>query len=322
MHNVNSPAQRTLRRRVLIGTLATLAVGGCASTKIEGGLGAWKEVPLPPGDVAPRNTEGSRRTTVVVMPSQGSAYARVATTALEAALSTGGVEVVDRSLADKLDSELRLVEARGSGSYGGPDVADFAIRVVMGNTAWGSDYTEPSSYTDRKTGKVTQIPGGHAHKGSASMTLRIYALPSLKVVEALQANGSVRTNLRPNPAGPGDANGLMAAATEEGIKSKINAVLNEFAPKGYITAKRVKDKLAIFRVQLGKNTGTKTGETVEIWSLQKSGSSVDEVMIGKGRISDIVSADGSWIVVDDEKVAASVRNGDYVKVKRSTGFFN
>lgn len=322
MQNAHSPAQRTLRRRVLIGTLATLAVAGCATTKIEGGLGAWKEVALPQGDIVPQNTDPGRRTRVVVMPGQGSAYARVATTALEAALSTGGVEVVDRSLADKLDGELRLVEARGSGSYGGPDVADFAIRVVMGNTAWGSDYTAPSSYTDRKTGKVTQMPGGHAHKGSASMTLRIYALPSLKVVDALQANGSVRTSLQPRAAGPGDANGLMTAATEDGIKSKSNAVLNEFAPKGYITAKRVREKLAIFRVQLGRNTGTKTGETVEIWTLQKSGSSVDEVMIGKGRISDIVSADGSWIVVDDEKVASSVRSGDYVKVKRSTGLFN
>jgi hypothetical protein len=107
----------------------------------------------------------------------------------------------------------------------------------------------------------------------------------------------------------------MKAATESGVKSKKSQVLNQFSPKGYITERRVLGDKSIFRVQIGKGTGAKAGDKVEIWTLQKVGNSFDEVSLGTGVMSDIVGNEGSWILVGDAKQAARVRKYDFVKVK-------
>ena len=241
---------------------------------------------------------------------------------LETILGSGGVEVIDRKLADKLEQELKLAEVRGSGSYGGPDVADYAIRVVMGTAGWNSTFVAASQYKNPLTGKIDTIPASYTHSASSSMSLKIYQLPALKLVEQMDASGKLNLTNQQMAAGPANAIGLMRGATDAGIKGKKNEVLNEFAPKGYITEKRVKGKEAIFRVQLGKNTGAKKGDKVEIWTLQKVGASLDEVSLGTGVMTNITGNDGSWILVDDEKVAGRVRKYDYVKVKMGGGFFD
>jgi hypothetical protein len=303
---------------------ALLVVAGCAQTTIkDGGPAAWSVAPMEDSDMVPASADPSRRTRVVVLASedsptaQGAGLAAVASSSLEAILgSAGGVEVVERRLADRLNNELKLAEMKGSGSYGGPEVADYAVRVVMGNASWGSTFVPASSSKNLLTGKTVNTPAGHTYSGSSTMTVRIYAVPSLKLVEQFPVEGKVTVTEQPTPATQANAPRLMGAATESGVKAKKNEVLNHFAPRGYITERRVKEKVSIFRVQLGKNTGARTGNTVEIVTMQKVGSVYDEITLGKGVMSDVVGNDGSWIRVDDEKVAARVKKYDYVKVKR------
>ncbi len=329
MKEIHVVQSTLMRRHLVVASLAlAAALAGCNSTKIDGGAAAWNDATLKDADVVPGNTDPSRRTRVVVIPSEDSPSARgaglaaVASAALETLLGSGGVEVIERKLAGKLEDELKLAEMRGTGSYAGPDVADYAIRVVMGNAGWNSTFIAASQYVNPLTKKTETIPASYTHSAQSAMSLKIYQLPSLKLVEQMNTTGKVNLTTQQRAAGPGDAIPLMRGATDDGIKSKRNDVLNEFAPKGYITDKRVKDKKAIFRVQLGKNTGAKPGDPVEIWTLQKVGSSFDEVSLGKGRMSDIVGNEGSWILVDDEKVAGRVRKFDYVKVKMGGGFLD
>lgn len=330
MNAMSKKVPSTPRRGLLVlGAVAAASLAGCLqSTKIEGGAAAWSESPMRDADMVPASTDPSRRTRVVVLPSDDSPTARSAgladhaTQALEQVLGAGGVEVVERKLAGKLESELKLAEMKGSGSYAGPDVADFAIRVVMGTASWNSTYVPASTTVNPVNKQPVYVPASYTYTGQSAMTLRIYQLPSLKLVEQMNTTGKVSLPQQQRAAGPGDAVPLMRGATDDGIKSKKNDVLNEFAPKGYITDKRVREKKAIFRVQLGKNTGAKPGDPVEIWTMQKVGNSYDEVSLGKGRMSDIVGNEGSWILVDDEKVAARVRKYDYVKVKLGGGLFD
>ena len=326
LSNVPSTPRRGL---LVLGAVAAAGLAGCIqSTKIEGGAAAWSDAPLRDADMVPASTDPSRRTRVVVIPTEdspsarGAGLANVASATLETMLGAGGVEVIERKLAGKLEDELKLAEMRGSGAYGGPDVADFAIRVVMGNAGWGSTFVAASSYVNPITKKPEYVPASYTHTAQSTMTLRMYRLPTLQLVEQMNTTGRVSVSGQQRAATNNDAVGLMRGATDEGIKSKRNDVLNEFAPKGYITDKRVREKKAIFRVQLGKNTGAKPGDPVEIWTMQKIGSSYDEVSLGKGRMSDIVGNEGSWILVDDEKVAARVRKFDYVKVKLGGGLFD
>ncbi len=327
MKKTLTPRPSLPRRGLLVlGGVAAVSLTGCLQGhKIDGGAAAWADAPLRDADLVPANTDPSRRTRVVVIPTEDSPSARgaglaaVASATLETMLGAGGVEVIERRLAGKLEDELKLAEMRGSGAYGGPDVADFAIRVVMGNAGWGSTFVPASSYVNPLTKKPEYVPASYTHSAQSTMTLRIYQLPTLKLMEQMNTTGKVNLTSQQRAATNNDAIGLMRGATDDGIKSKRNDVLNEFAPKGYITDKRVKDKKAIFRVQLGKNTGAKPGDPVEIWTLQKVGSSFDEVSLGKAKMSDIIGNEGSWILVDDEKLASRIRKYDYVKVKLGGG---
>jgi hypothetical protein len=318
MTGLRAETSAGVHRRTFLGAaaVATLAVlAGCQSTKIPDPE-SWKVVELEGGAARPVPNDPSRRTRVVVLPSEespsaprGANLAARATAALEQLLGGGGVEIIDRSLANRLDRELKLAEMNGTGSYGGPEVADYVIRVKMGNAIGGSTYVQASQFKNPLNGQIVNVPAGYTHNGKSLMTIEIRSLPALKLVETLQAEGSVSASQQPSPGNP---IALVQGATDDGVRSKRSAVLNVFAPKGYISERRVHKDESIFRVQLGRNTGTKEGDTIEIWRTNPNG---DEIAVGKGVMSNIVGTEGSWIKVSDPKVASRVRGGDYVKVK-------
>ncbi len=318
---VREPMAFDARRRGLVGgaVVAMLGLAACGTKEVR--VDEWSAVEMQGEPVKSAGGDGSRRTRIVVLPSEDSPgtppAARLgarAQAAIEQVLGGGGVEIVDRSLAGKLDGELRVAEMRGSGSYGGPDVADYVVRVKMGAARFESQYVNPSSFTD-KQGKVTTIPGGWSNTGRSTMTIEIRSLPALKLVNTIQVEGTASATQQPNQ---GNNIAAMQSATDRGIQSKRTDVLNVFSPKGYVTERRVRKDESIFRVQLGKNTGSKPGDTVEIYRQDRYG---DEAPIGKGEMTNIVGMEGSWMVVKDQKVANQVRHGDYVKVKHG-GFMD
>jgi hypothetical protein len=323
------------RRTVLAGAALLLAVGGCATTDI-GDPDTWPVIDLAPGDpnIKIPVADIGRRTRVVVLEpeesagNRGQGLATVATAAIQTVLGSGGVEIIDRSLATRLGQELKLAEmGGGTASYGGPDIADFAIRVVMGNAGFGSVFHEASQYKDKK-GQTVYVPASYTYSARSSLTVRIYQLPSLRLVQSVNAEGTASASDQRREMNQNDGPPLMASATQAGIRAKKADVLNEFSPKGYVEQRRGKEKKTIFKVLLGKQTGSKTGDAVEIYTQRKNESlltkkvTYDEVLVAKGRISNSLQSDSSWVIVDDPKEAARVRFGDIVKVKHSTSFFD
>lgn len=295
-------------------------------------------LPMQPADVMPKLDQDSlsRRTRVVVLRPEDSPSARgvglpeVAAAALESLLGAGGVEVVDRKLATKLESEIKVADMRGSGNmatYSGPEVADFAVSVVMGNASWGSEFIPAASYTDKK-GRVTNTPASHTHRGKSAMTVRIFELPSLRLLVSVPLEGTVSKVGQQSAAGPQQSAGLMRDATEDGIRDAKGPVLNEFSPKGYITERRVHEKVSYFRTLLSKQSGAQKGQSVDIFTLERSvdpltkRATVNTVQVAKGVVSELVSDEHSYIVVDDEKAAARVRLGDIVRVKHDPSFWD
>lgn len=332
--------QAAQRRSLIVSGMALALLGGCATNTITP-PDQWPVVELEDATVMPSPAQLqdiNRRTKVVVMQptespaARGAGLPEVASAALEALFGAGGVEVVDRRVADKLDKELKLIEIQGkqgSGSYDGPQVADYAITVVMGTATWGSTFNAAVTLPpDKKTGKVTTIPASYTYSGKSTMTLRVYQLPSLRLVASLPAEGTTSVSGQNVPAPQAQAASLMRAATEDGIIGKKAEVLNIFAPRGYISERRAKDKKNIFRALISKATGAKTGDEVEIVSLRSSVDPltkrqlVDQTQVATGRISNVINEDSSWVIVDDEKAAASVRRGDIIKVKHSTSIWD
>jgi len=325
------------RRRLLIAG-GTSLLGGClASNTLELPPDQWPVVELAPAEVVPDLTGDrlNRRTRVVVMEVADSSSApraglnNFATAALEQVLGVAGVEIVDRKVASRLDQEIRLIETRGgaSSSYNGPEIAEYAITVALGAASFGSQYVAASSYVDKKTGKPVVTPASHTHAGRSAMTLRIYELPSLRLVSSIPTEGSVALLSQQAPASPAQGADLMRAATESAVKDKRAEVLNEFAPKGYISERRAREKKSIFRALISRQTGAKKGDEVEIFSLRRSVDPLtkrtitDQSLVATGRVSDVVGEESSWVIVDDEKAAARVRRGDVIKVKHNMAWY-
>lgn len=334
-------ADHVFLRRTLLVLGGTVFLGGCATgAKTKGAVQGMQDVPLEDAPVMPtklqieRAMAGSRTRVVVMQPeevvaSRGAGLPAVAIATLEQMLGRG-VEIVDRNVAGRLDAELKRAEMMGGGSapaYSGGDVADFAISVVMGAATWTSQEVAASQYIDKKTGKPVITPRSFTHGARSSMTVRVFEMPSLRLVSSIPMDSSVTVSGQPSPNTQAQGMELMRRATENAINENRGPVLNDFAPRGYATERRVKGDLSYFRTTLGKRTGAKIEQDIEIVRLQTSVDpltkkrSVNEAIIAKGVVSDDIGDDHSYVAVKDAKEAARVRKGDVVRTKFDPSFF-
>jgi hypothetical protein len=337
------PSPVDARRRTLLGGCASLPLGtlltACGGTLDKVKVATFNSpVQLPDAAIMPTTKQlemGDRRVRVVVFQPDDNASARghnlpqIAVRELESQLGRT-CEIVDRSLANALDKELKLAEMSTSKGYLGPDVADFAVKLVMGVASWGAAYSQGSSYVDKKTGRtmITSRPGW-TYQGRSKMTVRVYEIPSLRLVESIELEGNAQLSEQPYDLRQQAAPGLTQAATQKAVEAKSEELRNEFTPRGYITAARSNGKESIFKITMGKRAGVKPGNPVEIYTLRAGEvdlrtkkPSVEEVLIVKGKVSEQIGDSDAWITVDDAKAGAQIRRGDIVKVNFGTGFWD
>jgi hypothetical protein len=316
---------------------AALALIGCATTRIDDDPETWPKAAIESASVMPDPGKitieaVNRRTRVVVIPPTESSTARgmglpdTASSALETMLSReGGVEIVDRKLATRLEDELKLIELRPNttgAAYGGPDVADFAVTVSLGAAMWQSVYAQEQSFMD-KGKKVVTRPAGHAYSTKSNITVRVYELPSMRLVFQQAEEGQMSAVGQPSPITAASATGLLRQATEDAVTDLKGRLLTELGPKGYILERRSKDKKTAFKALVSRQTGAKQGDSVEIFSIRRSQielagvkrETLEPLRIAQGKVSNVVGNETSWIIVSDEKESAQIRSGDIVRVR-------
>lgn len=333
----------TSRWPAAVAAAVLLTLGGCATTEIPD-PSTWQAVRLERAQYSPSDEEimnpenASRRTRVIVMQARdspsyrGQGLAEHATAGLEQLVgSTGKVEIIDRSLGDKLDNELKLIEVQGtsrSEGYSGPKLADFAVTVELGPSSFNSRYAQAVMIPQKDKPPLVLTPAGFVNSAKAAMTVRVYELPSLRVVLQEAVEGSVSQVGQPFQVSAGQGLNLVRGAIDDGISDVKGRLLTELSPRGYIIDRRSRDKKSIFRALISRQTGAKQGDTVEIFSVRQNvielGSvrrtSFEEVRVATGRVSNVVTNDFSWIIVDDEKQAAAIRQGDLVRVRAGNDF--
>ncbi len=326
---------RTLRRAGLLAAAAVLA--GCATTKIDD-PNTWTPVRIDKAQFMPADelltdpNAINRRTRVIVMQARDSASYRGAgldthaSSGLESLLgSQGGVEVVDRSVGDRLDNELKLIEVRGTASngYSGPAVADFAVTVQLGPSSFNSRYAQAVTIPQKDKPPLVVTPAGFVNSAKAAMTVRLYELPSLRVVMQEGVEGDVSQAGQPFQLNNAQGLNLVRDAITDAISDVKGKLLTELSPRGYIVDRRSKDKKSIFRALISRQTGAKQGDVVEVFNVRQNvieiGSvrrtSFEEVKVATGRVTNSVNNDFSWIIIEDEKQAAAVKQGDVVRVR-------
>jgi hypothetical protein len=310
--------------------IGTLALAACVSNTVKKEeFGEFKNVPMSEAEIMPSEAELSneRIKTIILAADDGSdelarsAHVGSALSRTVAALvSAGSLEVVDNSLDPKLAEALRIAESKGASDYSGPKLADYAIKPIVTHTNYTAAYTQPSSYTDPKTKKVTQIAGGWGHKAEMRGTVRIYKLPSLKLVENVNISGYSSLN-----NGLGSSQTFAVALVNKAALSAVDTfkadIMKVFAAKGYISAKRSNGKKTIFLVNMGLQSGLLPGSTVQIFNARKEDTAnlkgefdIEEILVAECTVTENVTAKQAWVAINNEDLSKKIMRGDIVKV--------
>ena len=253
-------------------------------------------------------------------------------------------QLVDRNATGKLQKEIALAELNKTGSYKGPQVADYAISGAISNAGFTNKYTSGSTYFDPRSKSMVTIPPRFTYKSDVSGNIKIYELPSMTVVENIDFAGNKSRNENVQQKGGLSFGGLQVGgeqvkgvdrddslvrkAGEDAVDNMVVDIKNALAQKGYILEKRVFEKKVIFKISIGSNGGLAQGDKFEVSGQYETENAitgkveVERRIIGQGVVTDRIDPKTSWVIMDDEKQAEQVRLGDSVKMKYKKSFFD
>ncbi len=318
-----------------IGSLSFLT--GCASYKIEN-FDAYSPSTMLEADVMPSMEElKNKKTKIVVFTADDSNIdlAKSAkagfsiSTSLEKHLSETGAEIVDRNIAKKLKSEIKLAEVKGKSTYEGPSIADYAITGNVSAANIGSKFYERSQYTDKK-GKVYVTPARCKYTAQVTANLKVYKLPGLAFSKSVSIDDTVSVSEETRnsncPYSLNAQQSLVRQAAAAAVKDSRTEFQNYFAPKAYVIERRINEDKNIFKLSRGTDAGFKTGSSVKFYNLEVNRNpltqevNAEESSVVEGSVSDKVGKKHAWVIVDEVEKAGKIRLGDYVKVTYEKGF--
>lgn len=252
-------------------------------------------------------------------------------------------ELVDRKAATKLQKEIALAEMKKTGSYKGPQVADYAVSGTISNAGFTSKYTDGTTFINPQNGQLVSIPPKFTYSSDVSGNVKIYELPSLAVVETIEFSGrkSRVENVQQNGGfrlggiqvggeqvkGSARDDSLVRRAGEEAVDGIQIELKNAFAKKGYILEKRVYDDKTIFKISLGSTDGIKHGDKFEVSGQYETEnpitneSEIERRIITEGTVTDKIDPKSCWVVIDDEDKINAIRLGDMIKMKYKKSSF-
>lgn len=253
-------------------------------------------------------------------------------------------QLVDRKAMVKLQKEIALAEMNKTGSYKGPQVADYAISGSISNAGFTSKYSSGSTYFDPKSKSMITIPPRFTYKSDVSGNIKIYELPSMTVAENIDFKGNKARNENVQQKGGLSFGGLQIGgeqakgidrddnlvrkAGEDAIDNMIVDIKNALAQKGYILEKRVFENKTIFKISLGSVNGLAHGDKFEVSGQYESENAIsgkieiERRIIAQGTVTDKIDPKTTWVVIDDNKAIEKIRLGDVVKMKYKKNYFD
>lgn len=336
--------------RPLLSLALVAALAACSSVPGHKDAVLFVSAPLSDAEIMPVIEEGRGNIKVVVvdavdngdMLSQQIKVGKQFTRSLEGLLSSRAIEVVDDALAPRLDDALRTAEAMNSGSspaYAGPKVAKFAVRPVVTASTYSAAYqagtqvANPTGSTKMSLlGAALSQSAGYAHQARVSVQIRVYEMPTLRMLGSARAEGSASLLDPRQGANAVTGGALLKQAIDDAVATGSPEVLNLMASKGHVIQRRfsAERKMSAFQVSMGTMDGLKAGDKVDIFSVRpadtsmlKAAAPTEEIFITSGVVSGMLLTDvTAWVVLNDEVDATKVRRGDLVKQKHERTFMD
>ena len=297
-------------------------LSGCGSAV--GNLEAYNPVPLQRAQHMPDRSELKNDQTKIVLfrtddkSVHAAGHAELART-LYAEIAgqltqNGTVEILGETSADKHAMESKTLSS-----------ARYAVAAEIAAADVASRFMKEEIRENKKDQRHV-IPAHTLYTASVSGLITIHAIPSMQTVKIIAFSGSKSRKEQKalsNPRQPSDEY-LLNAAGHDAIHAVRIDLKNFFAPKGFILSKRSNGSAAIFKVSLGKEHGLRRGDAVNIYSLKTTYSptgeeGMEEVIIARGKVSENLTADRAWVILEEENPADPVRLGDYMKAEEAKG---
>lgn len=330
------------KKSLLVAIFATLFVLGCGSSI--GDLNLYQNAPMEKSPVMPTKAQLKQEKTKVVIYGISNNSIKAADFAdlgeslyvnLSKELSAGKtVEILDRSLADKLQNEIKLSEISNMDDM--PDdqlkSAQFALEGKISQANFTSRFVEGRYWYDSK-GYRHYDPPYYNYTAEVAGVIKIYAIPSMKEVKSIEFsdNSSRKENSKFLQGGAKMDAGLIRAAGRDAIHSIRISLNNFFSPKGYVMEKRKNEDNTIVKITLGRKNGLKTGDSVTFYSTKTTYNQlteeeeVEDIVVAKGVVSEHISKNYAWVKLTSESKNQPLRFGDFTRkiFERSTAdFFN
>ena len=264
------------------------------------------------------------------------------------------IQILDKKMASKLkkyikDRNLKTMPNNllGNisldyiigGSFDKADVSKRYVNTLPGNIMGGilinstNCSGDKSCETSKNIGNVMNVadaiinPGYWIYRGEVSGNIKIYDASSMLLLESIVFGSTSEMAENASLLGRNNGkNGNFAAiikyALNESLITLKSKLQNIFLHKGYILEKRVHDGQSIFRINLGLNDGIAMGDKFKIYSAENNynpitdENNIEEIEIGTGVISNIISRDNAWVIIDDKKIIDKIRLGNIVKIRK------
>ncbi len=231
-------------------------------------------------------------------------------------------KVEDRTLLAKLKDEIAVHEMNAKPvDFSGPAPADY---VVTGNINYA--IFSQSTKIDLTLLALKILNQG---KGDAPISLpasnvqinasmKVLELPSMNSVLSLNCKESV-TRKVPNDTYSSMVNDgiAMKRAIARCADKLMTNLVTKIKPYGFISEKKVLGSKAIFKIDIGSDSGLLPGQTVSLKRLTDG--KEKKIPVTSAIISDQLEESSAWIVLGDSDEIAKIKLGDtvYVDIKYS-----
>ena len=235
-----------------------------------------------------------------------------------------GIDVIDRSIGDKLKNEILAYEASGIYDESALDLANVAILPIITLASISSDFTEGHHSKIFLIGKKVWVEPSCTFEAKVSGVAKRYELPSLKVSHQVVFSGA---NEMTRDAGgstclisPSEKEGLFAEAAKKAIRNHEKDIQNKFSPKGYVTEYKVLNNRHYIKINIGGNRKLKKGTYINFIKQIKTvddltgESNIAQIKSGAGKLTDLIQEKSSWVLVNS-RVASTLSLGDIAQVE-------
>lgn len=249
-------------------------------------------------------------------------------TAIERYVSEVGAEFItlDAGQNRELQRLIDATQSRSSRSRPISETADYAIWAVISSVDLDSEYVAPTRRDDGSSSdpqcRYTAVVSG---------SLRIYDVGEKQIIDSMNIHDSVSDSRDTTSSScliTSNIKALIARAAEDAIGGSGARLKNFFAPKAYISQRKVCEEKNLFKISMGKNFSLTKGMDVKIYSKSTVKNpfsqevSVEERLVAEGVVVEPIETSYAWVKVGETERAEKIRLGDYAKIDFAPGILD